>query len=82
LLLGGFYRRLRTRLGAPKAITATAHKIARTFYHLWTSGEGYIDPGADYYEQRYRERVVKSLQKKAQALGMELVAQPFVETIS
>ncbi len=38
--------------------------------------------GADYYEQRYRERMVKSLQKKAQALGMELVAQPLVETIS
>jgi len=75
LLLGAFYRRLRTRLGAPKAITATAHKIARIFYHLWTSGEGYINPGADYYEQRYRELVVKSLQKKAQALGMELVAQ-------
>jgi hypothetical protein len=80
--LGAFYRRLRSRLGAPKAITATAHKIARLFYHLWTSGKEYVDPGADYYEQRYRERMVKSLQKKAQALGMELVALPSVETIS
>ncbi len=30
--LGAFYRRLRSRLGAPKAITATAHKLARLFY--------------------------------------------------
>lgn len=80
--LGAFYRRLRGHLGTPKAITATAHKFARLFYRLWTSGEGYVDPGADYYEQRYRERMVKSLQKKAQALGMELVTQPCVETIS
>jgi transposase len=80
--LGAFYRRLRARLGAPKAITATAHKLARLFYHLWTSGEGYIDPGASYYEQRYRERMVKSLEKKAQALGMELVARPSVEVVS
>jgi hypothetical protein len=80
--LGAFYRRLRARLGAPKAITATAHKLARLFYRLWTSGEGYVAPGADYYEQRYRERMLKSLQKKTQALGMELVAQPCVETIS
>lgn len=77
-----FYRRLRVRLGAPKAITATAHKLARIFYRLWTSGEGYIDPGADYYEQRYRERMVKSLEKKAQALGMELVARPSMEMVS
>ncbi|WP_392536157.1 hypothetical protein [Nostoc sp. C117] len=33
-----FYRRLRSRLGTPKAITATAHKLARIFYRLWTNG--------------------------------------------
>ena len=38
--LGAFYRRLRSRLGTPKTITATAHKIARLFYYLWTRGEG------------------------------------------
>jgi len=34
------YRRMRSRLGAPKAITATAYKLARIFYHLWTHGGG------------------------------------------
>lgn len=82
LALGAFYRCLGARLGAPKAITATAHKIVRLFYHLWTSGEGYVDPGADDYEQRYHERLVKNLQKKALVLGFELVAQPSTEVIS
>lgn len=80
--LGAFYRRLRTRLGAPKAITATAHKIAHLFYHLWSTRQSYVDPGEHYYEQRYRERILKQLQKRAQALGLELVHQPPAEAIS
>lgn len=80
--LGAFYRRLRSRLGTPKAITATAHKLARIFYRLWTYGGDYQDPGMDYYEQRYQERVVNNLQKKALALGFELVPQPEANTVS
>jgi transposase len=66
---------MKARLGAPKAITATAHKLARMFYILWTSGEPYRDPGADYYEQRYQQRVLENLKKKASAVGFDLVAQ-------
>lgn len=73
--LGAFYRRLRSRLGAPKAITATAHKLARIFYRMWTTGEAYADLGEDYYEQKYQERVVNNLKKRANELGFELVAQ-------
>jgi len=43
---------------------------------MWTEGKEYADPGLDYYEQRYQERVVNNLKKKAQSLGFELVAQP------
>jgi transposase len=71
--LGAYYRRMQARLGAPKAITATAHKLARIFYRLWTSGDRYTDPGIDAYEQQYRERMLKNLKKKAQALGLELI---------
>ncbi|MEH2204474.1 MAG: hypothetical protein V7K53_10395 [Nostoc sp.] len=77
-----FYRRLRSRLGSPKAITATAHKIARLFYKLWTTGGNYTDPGMDYYEQRYRERMVNNFHKKAQAFGFELIPQPSENLIS
>lgn len=81
--LGAFYRRMKARLGGPKAITATAHKIARIFYHVWSTGDAYVDPGVDTYEQKYRERVLKQLQRKAQNLGFDLVPQlPSVECVS
>lgn len=79
--LGAFYRRLRSRLGSPKAITATAHKIARIFYKLWTSGGDYTDPGRDYYEQRYRARMLNNLHKKAQAFGFELIPHTNLNSI-
>ena len=71
--LGAYYRRMLSRMGAPKAITATAHKLARIFYRLWTSGNPYTDLGIDAYEQHYQERILKNLKKKAQALGLELI---------
>jgi transposase len=80
--LGAYYRRMRSRLGAPKAITATAHKIARMFYKLWSTGDTYVDPGENYYEQQYKERLVQKLQKSAQSLGFELVPHPPVEAVS
>jgi transposase len=70
--IGGFFRRLKARLGAPKAITATAHKIARIFYQLWTTRQSYQDAGAQSYEQQYRQRKLKALKKQAAALGFEL----------
>lgn len=73
--LGAFYRRLRSRLGPPKAITATAHKLARIFYHLWTTGESYVDMGVDAYEQQYQQRVVKNLKRRAKQMGFDLVPQ-------
>ena len=76
--LGGFYRRIRTRSGAPKAITATAHKLARIFYHLWTTGENFIDLGADAYEQQYQQRVLKHIKQRAKQMGFDLVPEPIV----
>ncbi|MBZ0155945.1 MAG: IS110 family transposase, partial [Alphaproteobacteria bacterium] len=65
----------RARLGAPKAITATAHKLARIFYTLWTTKQLYRDSGAEYYEQQYKERVIRNLKRKAQELGYTLTLQ-------
>ena len=76
--LGGFYRRMRAKHGGPKAITATAHKIARIFYHMLKYKQEYQDPGQDYYEQNYQARLVKNLKRKAKALGFDLVPQPTV----
>jgi len=74
--LGAFYRRMRARLGAPKANTATAHKLARIFYYMWKNGVPYQDKGADYYEQTYRDRVLRNLKKKARALGYNISLEP------
>ena len=56
-----------------KAVTAAAHKLARLFYALLTRGHEYVDPGQLYYEERYRQRVIHNLQRKAHTLGMNLV---------
>jgi len=70
--LGAFYRRLAARIGKAKAVTATARKIAILFYRTMRFGMQYVDPGVDQYEQRYRERVVKQLQRRAAHFGLSL----------
>jgi hypothetical protein len=78
--LGGFCRRMRARLGAPKAITATAHKIARIFYQMWKYRTPYRDLGADYYEQRYKERVLSNMKKTARQIGYLIEFTPMPQT--
>ncbi|HTD89114.1 MAG TPA: IS110 family transposase [Burkholderiales bacterium] len=70
--LGAFYRRLAARIGKAKAVTATARKIAVLFYNAMRFGMAYQDPGADHYESRYRERVVKQLHRRAAEFGFTL----------
>jgi len=72
--LGAYFRRMCSRMDKPKAVTAAAHKLARLIYTMLTKGEDYTDQGQDYYEQRYRERVLRNLSQRAQKLGMQLVA--------
>jgi len=69
--LGAYYRRMRARLGSPGAVTATAHKLARIFYTMWRTGCAYKDLGVDYYEAKYRERILQGMKKRAKQMGME-----------
>lgn len=71
--LGAYYRRIRARLGVPKAITATAHKLARIIYHMLKYKIEYKDLGANYYEEKYKARILKNIKKNAEKLGYELV---------
>lgn len=71
--LGAFLRRLKARLGPAKAITATAHKIAKIIYNMLRYGIGYKEIGQDYYEEQYHKRVVKNLKSRAEKLGFTLV---------
>lgn len=71
--LGAFYRRKRSQLGAPKANTATAHKLARLVYNMLKHGSKYVDEGQEYYEQQYKDRVLKNLRAKASDMGFVLM---------
>jgi hypothetical protein len=74
--LGAQFRRLRSRLGPPKAITAMAAKQARLVYRMLKYGQEYVDKGAVLYEQKYREQQINFLQKKAAQNGFALVPVP------
>ena len=76
--LGAYFRRMCSRMDKPKAVTAAAHKLARLIYTMLTKGQEYTDQGQDYYEERYRERVLRALSQRAAKLGMQMVpiAQP------
>jgi transposase len=76
--LGAKFRRLRARLGAPKAITAMAHMLARLVYRMLRYGEQYVDRGMKYYEEKYREHEIRSIQKKAKDLGLAVTLTPAV----
>jgi transposase len=71
--LGAFYRRMKARIGAPQAITATAHKIARIFYSMVKNRTAFIDIGQQAYEDKFKERRFKAMQKQAHALGYQLI---------
>lgn len=70
--LGAFYRRIKARHGAPKAIVATAHKLARIIYYMLKNRVDYVYQGSDSYNQQQQERALKALEKRAEKLGMRL----------
>lgn len=72
--LGAYFRRMCARMDKPKAITAAAHKLARLIHTMLTKGEEYTDQGQDYYEERYRASVLRQLTRRAEKMGMTLVA--------
>ncbi|KLU24028.1 transposase [Caballeronia mineralivorans PML1(12)] len=71
--LGAYYRRMCGRLDKAKAVTAVAHKLARLIYAMLTKGTAYVDQGQAYYEERYQQRVLFHLKKRAAAMGLDLV---------
>jgi transposase len=70
--LGAQYRGLRSRLGAPKAVTAMAHRLARLVYRMLKYGQQCVDKGAEYYERSNRQQQIEFLRKKASQLGLPI----------
>src|ERR1700674_1977470 len=71
--LGAFYRRLAVRIGKPKAITATARKLALLVYRVLSGDLVYQDPGANAYHQLPLARELKSLRRRATQFGYDLI---------
>jgi transposase len=72
--LGAFYRRIKAKHGAPVAITATAHKLARIVYQMLKHRTPYTDPGVEAYLDQQRLRSLRSLRRLAHQLGFQLVS--------
>jgi transposase len=79
--LGAKFKRLRTRLDTPKAITATAHHLARLVYRMLKYGQEYVDKGMEFYQQRYQQQQIRWMQKKARELGLVITLAPAAEPI-
>ena len=73
---------MRARLGAPKAITATAYKLARLVWRMMTYGQSYVDVGQAAYEKKTQERTLQALVKRANSLGYSLVVTHTGEVVS
>jgi len=71
--LGEYFRRMKARLGTPKAMTAAAHKLARIVYHMVTTRREYDTTVFQHQERRSQARKAVKLQIQAKELGYELV---------
>lgn len=78
--LGAFFRRLKARLGAPKATTAAAHKLAVIIFNMLKNGVEYVESGQHFYEEQYRERSIRNLIIRAKTLGFSLIEAPVNST--
>jgi hypothetical protein len=71
--LGRFYRRKKAHLGAPKAITATARKLACVVYHMLKYQEDFLPLDLAVYEWKAQEQRMRRLRREAEELGWEIV---------
>lgn len=71
--LGDYYRRMRSRLGAPKANVAAAHKLTRVIFQLLTTRQPYDESMFARQEMLFRKRTEAKLKKQAKSLGFQLV---------
>jgi transposase len=80
--IGAFIRRIKSRLGAPVAINAGAHKLARLIYRMLKFGKAYVEAGQEAYEKRFQERSLRNLHRRAHELGFDITLFPISVTVS
>ena len=75
--IGAFIRPIKSRLGAPTAINAGAHKLARLLYRMLKFGKAYVETGQEAYEKLFKERTLRNLQRRARELGFDITPAGF-----
>ena len=80
--IGAFIRRIKSRLGAPTAINAGAHKLARLLYRILKFGKAYVETGQQAYEKLFKERTLRNLQRKARELGFDVTPMASIASVS
>jgi transposase len=81
--IGAFIWRIKARLGAPIAINAGAHKLAQLLYRMLKFGETYVERGQTYYEEKYQERLLRNLDRRAKEFGLQLTpCEPSTASVS
>ena len=70
---GDLYRRWKARLGSPKAITAMAHKLARSLWHLLKFKEPFNPEVFAREEEKMKRKKLARLQNRAESLNYRLV---------
>jgi len=71
--LGNYFRKMKARHGIPKAITATAHKLARIIYAMVKYQIPYDQRILEQQEKLYKEQKIEYLKKQAKNYGFQLV---------
>ena len=62
--IGDYYRRIRTKAGAAKAVVATGRKLAIIYYKMVTDKEAFNPKALIDYQQKYKEKKINQLKKK------------------
>jgi transposase len=71
--VGRFYRRKKAHLGAPKAITATARKLACVVYHMLKYRDEYRPLDLTAYELQAQTHRLRRLRREAKEMGMQVI---------
>jgi transposase len=74
--IAAHYRRLAFRIGTPKALTASARKLAVIVYNMLKHGRPYQELGTIAYNRKQAARRLRRLAKQAEELGYEVVSKP------
>ncbi len=66
--LGDHYRRLKAKVGAAKAVVATARKLAIIFYKMILNQQAFNPKALLDYQQKYKQMKINQLKRKLQLL--------------